>query len=153
MRSCYDIPVIDASFEKLIPIDENSVPYPKLSVSLDAPNACDSNLGNVTLQNGVFDCGVLPSCDIQCYDLSDKVNEILTAACVTTYLDAIVMACSSGCLAKCRICKQIPLRLRLTSKNSKPLKACSAHGQIRYSLSSTLQSLPTAHTTFKHTLL
>jgi len=75
MRKCYldgaSNPAIDASFDLVQPRDANGVLYPKLSAAL-GNTACDVEITNSTLQDGVFRCSALSECEIECNDLSDE---------------------------------------------------------------------------------
>jgi len=71
MRRCFDVGYLDDAFSAA-PVDgPNGLPYPPLSTSLAEPS-CDVELRNVTLEDGVFDCTILPECDLSCDDLADK---------------------------------------------------------------------------------
>jgi len=71
MRSCYNTPMLDASFAATAVIDVRGEPYPPPGTTL-AEVECDRTLDNSTLQDGVFDCTQLPQCVIgDEYDLSD----------------------------------------------------------------------------------
>jgi len=71
MRRCYNTSFLDRSFVMTPVLNPDGLPYPLVSASV-SETACDTELTNSSLQNGVFDCTKLPECDLSCDDLADK---------------------------------------------------------------------------------
>ena len=72
MRECYDLAYLDNQFNTHPSgiNDPSGDPYPVPSASVNEA-ACDIPLTNTTLENGVFDCAVLPDCELPCDELAD----------------------------------------------------------------------------------
>ena len=70
MNRCYDLDMLDASFQATPVRDTDNNIYPSPKATLLEPT-CNEHLSNETLEEGIFDCTALPECLITCDDLSD----------------------------------------------------------------------------------
>ena len=79
MLHCYNTSHLDRSFAEA-PVDALGCGgrCDPVSQTLSEPT-CHRAIGNLTLEQGVFDCTSLPECKIRCYDLSDEYGNDMSS--------------------------------------------------------------------------